>query len=100
MIKSKILITRGMVWLVSSDKWKAPLGSFHSQQERLEYWKSRTESPNYNTMPKLSGQPSVSQKRRFLQGRGQQQRATATVVTKHIIFMSKKRRELIEIYRS
>lgn len=58
------------------------------------------ESPNYNNMLKLSGQPSVSQKRRFLQGRGQQQRATATVVTKHIIFMSKKRRELIEIYKS
>ena len=51
-------------------------------------------------MLKLSGQPSVSQKRRFLQGRGQQQRATATVVTKHIISMSKKRRELIEIYKS
>ena len=51
-------------------------------------------------MLKLSGQPSVSQKRRFLQGRGQQQRATATVITKHIIFMSKKRRELIEIYKS
>lgn len=49
------------------------------------YWKSRTKSLQTIILLKLSGQPSVSQKRRFLQGRGQQQRATATVVTKHIL---------------
>ena len=64
------------------------------------YWKSPTNLQTIILLLKLSGQPSVSQKRRFQQGRGQQQRATATVVTKHIIFMSKKRRELIEIYKS
>ena len=32
MIKSKIPITNGMSWLVSSDKWKAPL---HGNQEHI-----------------------------------------------------------------
>ena len=65
------------------------------------YWKSRTKNLQaIILLLKLSGQSSVSRKRRFQQGRGQQQWATATVVTKHIIFMSKKRRELIEIYKS
>ena len=33
MIKSDFLITTGMVWPVSSDKWKAPLDAFYDREE-------------------------------------------------------------------
>ena len=39
LIKSKILITTGMVWPVSSDKWKAPLGNSANYLNLIKRWK-------------------------------------------------------------
>ena len=50
LIKSEILITMGMGWTVSSDKWKAPLvNSFLEFNSRKNY--STFEKWNYSQNP-------------------------------------------------